>query len=96
MSELLSEYQPPTEFKIGMRLYLAALPEREDPAAFYESTELWRSLEFDQKTGPLYNEANKLQHAWWHDGSAAARETCLNAIRALGTVLGFPPPVAAS
>jgi hypothetical protein len=96
MPELLSEYQPPPEFKIGMSLYLAALPEQVDPAAFYHFTQVWQNLEFDQKTGPFYDEANKLQRSWWHEGSAAAREACLNATRALGQVLGFPPPVAAS
>lgn len=95
MSEHLSDYQPPPEFRLGLKLYLSALPEQADPAAFYDFTQAWKGLEFDQKSGPIYDEANQLQRSWWHDGSAAARETCLGTIRALGKVLGFPPLVTA-
>lgn len=96
MSEITTEHQAPMVFQLGRDLYLSALPEQDDLAAFYDFTKVWQSLEFDQKTGPIYDEANKLQSSWWHDGSAAAREKVLSTIRALGQALGFPSPVTAS
>lgn len=96
MSERLADYQPPLVFKVGMNLYLSALPEQCDPAAFYDFTQVWKNLEFDKKSGPIYDEANELQRSWWHDGSTAACEACLSTVRALGKVLGVPPAVPAA
>jgi hypothetical protein len=96
MSEIASEYQPPLVFRISRDLYLSALPEQCDPAAFYDFTQVWQNLQFDKKSGPIYDEANQLQRSWWHDGSAGAIDVYLTAVRALGRVLGFPPPVTAS
>jgi hypothetical protein len=86
--------QPPTAYKVGVDLYLAARPDSQDPGAFYDLSQLWSHLQFDQQSGPVFDQVNQLTRAWWHDGSNAAFVKCHDAINALGEVLGFPEPVA--
>lgn len=86
--------QLPTAYKIGMDLYLSARPDLQDNAAFYDWTQVWRRFQYDQNSGPVFDQVNQLTRAWWHDGSSAALEKCREAVEALGEVLGYPEPVA--